>query len=155
MWHFAIKWTAYDLLSQFLNTPFRFSTFRYTFCLFCSGTEIITCYKFRSIFVPFYVEISVLKSSLGKDDVHTVQRLMLSKGAKWTKFYNITVILHYCWDKTIARSGYMHRDDSGIFSLAIKCFGNINTSVQNFVIQISSVKTVPKCLQKLKVFEQI
>ena len=46
----------------------------------------------------------------------------------------------------------MFRDDSGIFSLVIKRFGITNTSVQNFAIRISSVKTIPKCLQKLKVF---
>ena len=46
----------------------------------------------------------------------------------------------------------MYRDDSGILSLVIKCFGITNTSVQNFAIRISSVKTVPKCLRKLKVF---
>ena len=49
----------------------------------------------------------------------------------------------------------MYRDDSGILSLVIKCFSITNTSVQNFDIRISSVKTVPKCLRKLKVFEQI
>ena len=84
--------------------------------------------------------------------LHTIQRLMLSKGAKGTIFYHITVILQYYWDKTIARSGDMYRDDSGIFSLIIKCSGITNTSVQNFVIRISSVKTVPKCLRKLKGF---
>ena len=47
----------------------------------------------------------------------------------------------------------MYRDDSGIFSLVIKCFGITNTSVQKFaIIRISSIKTVPKCLRKLKVF---
>ena len=84
--------------------------------------------------------------------IHTIQRLMLSKGAKRTIFYNITVSLQYCWDKTIARSDDMYRDASGLFSLVIKRFGNTNTSVQNFDIRISSVKTVPKCLRKLKVF---
>ena len=84
--------------------------------------------------------------------IQTVQRLMLSKGAKRTIFYHITVILQYCWDKTIARSGDMYRDDLGILSLVIKCFGITNTSVQNFAIRISSVKTVPKCFRKLKVF---
>ena len=84
--------------------------------------------------------------------IHTVQRLMLSNGAKWTIFYHITVILQYCGDKTIARSGDMYRDDSGIFSLVIKRFGITNTSVQNFANRISSVKTVPKCFRKLKVF---
>ena len=63
--------------------------------------------------------------------------------------YNITVILQYCWDKMIARSGDMCMDDTGILSLIIKCFVITNTSVQNFAIQISSVKTVPKWLQKL------
>ena len=77
---------------------------------------------------------------------------MLSKGAKRTIFYHITVILQYCWDKMIARSGDMYRDDFGILTSVIKCFGITNTSVQNFAIRISSVKTVPKCLRKLKVF---
>ena len=83
---------------------------------------------------------------------HTIQRPIISKRAKLTIFYDITVILQYCWDKTIARSGDMLRDDSGIFSLVITSFGITNTSVQNFAIRISSVKTVPKCLRKLKVF---
>ena len=74
---------------------------------------------------------------------------MLSIGAKTTIFYHTTVILQYCWDKTIARSRDTYRDDSGIFSLVIKCFGITKTSVQNFPIPISSVKTVPKCLRKL------
>ena len=78
---------------------------------------------------------------------------MLSKGAKRTIFYHITVILQYCWDKTNARSGDMYRDDLGKLTLVIKRFGITNTSVQNFAIQISSVKTVPKCLRKLKVFK--
>ena len=46
----------------------------------------------------------------------------------------------------------MYEDDSGMFSLVIKCFGITNTSVQNFAIQISTVKTVQKCLRKLKIF---
>ena len=46
----------------------------------------------------------------------------------------------------------MYRDASGILSLIINCFGITNTSVQNFAIRISSVKTVPKCLRKLNVF---
>ena len=46
----------------------------------------------------------------------------------------------------------MYRDVSGIFSLVIKGFGITNTSVQNFAIRIPCVKTVPKCLRKLKVF---
>ena len=45
----------------------------------------------------------------------------------------------------------MYEDYSGISSLVIKCFGITNTSVQNFAIRISSVKTVPKCLRKIKV----
>ena len=52
----------------------------------------------------------------------------------------------------IARSRDMYRDVSGIFSLVIKRFGITNTPVQNFAIRISSVKTVPKCLRKLKDF---
>ena len=46
----------------------------------------------------------------------------------------------------------MYRDDSGIFILVIECFDITNTSVLNFAIRISSVKTVPKCLGKLNVF---
>ena len=72
---------------------------------------------------------------------------MLSKGVKRTIFYHITVILDYCWDKTIAQSGDMYEDDLGILTLVIKSFGITNTSVQNFAIRISSVKTVPKCLR--------
>ena len=77
---------------------------------------------------------------------------MLSTGAKKNKFYHISVILQYCWDKTIARSGGKYRDASGILNWVIKCFGITNTSVQNFDIRISSVKTAPKCLRKLNVF---
>ena len=40
----------------------------------------------------------------------------------------------------------MYRDDLGTLALVIKCFGISNTSVQNFAIRISSVKTVLKCL---------
>ena len=67
---------------------------------------------------------------------------------------HITVIMQYWWDKTLARSGDINKDDSGILSLVIKCFGITNTSVQNFTtcIRISSVKTVPKCLRKLIFF---
>ena len=89
---------------------------------------------------------------LSSDKIHTVQRLVLSKGAKRTIFYHITVILQYCWDKMIVRSGDMYRDDLGILTLVIKCFSITNTSVQNFAIRISSVKTVSRCLWKLKVF---
>ena len=37
----------------------------------------------------------------------------------------------------------MYRDDSGILSLVMKCFGIINTSVHNFAIRISSVMFTP------------
>ena len=77
---------------------------------------------------------------------------MLSKGAKRTIFYHITIILQYYWDKTIARIGDMHRDALGILSFIMKCFGITNTLVQNFAIRISSVKTVLKCLWKLNFF---
>ena len=60
--------------------------------------------------------------------------------------------MQYCWDKTIARSEDMYKGDSGILSLVIKSFGITNTSIQNFAIRISSVKTVPKCLRKINVF---
>ena len=69
---------------------------------------------------------------------------MLSKGAKRTIIYQITVIMQYCWNKTIAQSGNMHKDDSGMLSLVIKCFIITNTSVQNFAIPISCVNTVLK-----------
>ena len=84
--------------------------------------------------------------------IQTVQRLILSKGAKITKFYHITVILQYCWDKTIARSGDMYRDGSAISSLVIKCFGITNTSIQNFAIRISSVKTCTEVFAETKSF---
>ena len=101
------------------------------------------------------VKLFSFRPSTGHFNLHTVQRLMLSKGTKRAIFYHITVILHYCWDKTIARSEDMYRDDLGILTLVIKCFGITNTSVQNFGIRISSVKIVPKCLWKLKVFQQL
>ena len=53
--------------------------------------------------------------------------------------------MQYIWNKPIARSGEIYRDDSGILSLVIKCFGITNTSEQNFAIRISSVKTLTKC----------
>ena len=59
--------------------------------------------------------------------IQTVQRPMSSECAKRTMFYHITVILQYCWDKTIPGV-----DDSGILCLVIKYFGITNTSVQNF-----------------------
>ena len=46
----------------------------------------------------------------------------------------------------------MYRDNSGIFSYVIESFVITNTSVQNFAIRISSVKTVQKCLRTLRVF---
>ena len=46
----------------------------------------------------------------------------------------------------------MSEDDLDILCLVIKCFGITNTSVQNFAVRISSVKTVPECLRKLYVF---
>ena len=64
-------------------------------------------------------------------------------------FYHITVILQYCCGKTITWSGDMYEDDLGILSLVIKCFGFTNTSVRNFAVRISPLKTVPKCVQRL------
>ena len=40
----------------------------------------------------------------------------------------------------------------GMIFVVINCFGITNTSVQNCAIRISSFKTVPKCLRKVKVF---
>ena len=74
----------------------------------------------------------------------TVQPIFLSEGARRKIFYNIAVILQYYLDKTIARSVDMYEDDSGILSLVIICFGITSTSMQNFAIRISSVKTVTK-----------
>ena len=91
----------------------------------------------------------VAKRYIIKIHVHTIQCLMLSKGAKGTIIDHITVIMQYCWDKIIARSGDMYKDDSGLLSLVIKTFGITNTSAQKIAIRISSVKTVPKCLRKL------
>ena len=102
-------------------------------------------YGLTSIKDNYYAALSISQEQ-------TVPRLMLSKGAKRTIFYHITEILQYCLDKTIARSGDMYRDGLCILTLVIKCFGITNTSVQNFAIRISSVKTVPKCLRKLKAF---
>ena len=120
-------------LSIFLSSSLSLSLFLlYTFC----------------IFLPLFKWVS----NVHIQDTHTIQRLMLSKDAKLTIFYHITVILQYCWDKTVARSGDMYRGDSGILTLVIKCFGITNTSVQNFTFRISSVQTVPKCLRKLKGF---
>ena len=50
--------------------------------------------------------------------------------------YHIILILQYCWEKAIARSGDMDRDESCIhvFSLVIKCLGITSTLVQNFAI---------------------
>ena len=42
----------------------------------------------------------------------------------------------------------MYRDGLVLLSLVIKCFGITTVSLQNFAIEISSVKTVPKCLRK-------
>ena len=46
----------------------------------------------------------------------------------------------------------MYRDALGTLSFVVKRFGITNTSVQNFAIRISSVKTVLNYLRKLKVF---
>ena len=46
-------------------------------------------------------------------------------------------MLQYCVDKTIAMSGDMYRDDLGILTFVIKCFGITNASVQNFAFRIS------------------
>ena len=47
----------------------------------------------------------------------------------------------------VAKRGDMNKNDPSIPTLVIKCLGITNTSAQNFAIQISSVKTVPKCLR--------
>ena len=62
---------------------------------------------------------------------------MLSKGAKRTIFYHIAVILQYCWDKTITRSGDMYRDHLGIhvFTLVIKCYLTRGVVLCNYSIE--------------------
>ena len=67
-------------------------------------------------------------------------------------FYDIAVILQYCWNKTIARSGDMCEDVSDVYILVMKCFGTTNTSIQKFPVRIPSGKTASKCLRKLTVF---
>ena len=49
----------------------------------------------------------------------------------------------------------MYRNISGMLGLVIKCFSITKTSVQNFAIRITSVKTVPKCLWIFKVLKKI
>ena len=86
--------------------------------------------------------------------INTKQRLMSSKGEKRTIFYHITVILQNSWDKRIARSGDMYRDDSGILSLV---FLNVLAS-QTLWYKIllfkfpQSVKTVLNFLSLLKLY---
>ena len=77
---------------------------------------------------------------------------MISKGAKRTIIDHITVIMQYSWNKTIARSGDIYKDDSGLLSLVMKCFSITNTSVQNFAIRISSVKLYRSVCGNKKVF---
>ena len=68
-------------------------------------------------------------------------------------------VLAYCQCASALISGnkalFVFVDLIGEKNQVILEFGITNTSVQNFAIQISSVKTVPKCLRKLKDFEQI
>ena len=64
-------------------------------------------------------------NSPGNLHYQTVQRLVLSKGAKRTIFYHITEILQYCLDKTIARIGDMYRDDLGILTLVITLYRSV------------------------------
>ena len=60
-----------------------------------------------------------IKDGGGCAQLHTVQPLFLSEGAKRRQFYHITVILQYCLDKTIAQSGDIYKDDSGTLNLVI------------------------------------
>ena len=48
----------------------------------------------------------------------------------------------------------MYRDDSGILILVIKCFVITSTSVQNFAIRLSSVKTTEVFAETKSFFNQ-
>ena len=54
--------------------------------------------------------------------------------------------MQYCRDKTIAWSGDIYEDNSGILRLVNKCFGITHTSVQNV-----AVRKLLRRLRKLKV----
>ena len=53
---------------------------------------------------------------------HTVQRLVLSKGAKRWILDDITRFSKYIWQMTIARSEYINKDDISISNLLKKTF---------------------------------
>ena len=52
----------------------------------------------------------------------------------------------------------MYNDDSGILNLVMKCVGITNTSLQNFAVRISSVKTTEmfagtKCFVNIYIYK--
>ena len=53
------------------------------------------------------LEVNTSTTQFSNPYPHTVQPLFLCEGAKRGIFYHITVILLYCLDKMIARSGDM------------------------------------------------
>ena len=63
--------------------------------------------------------------------LHTIQRLMLSKGAKRIIIDHITVIIQYYWDKTIAWSGDMYKDDS-VWSLNVSASQTLRYKISLF-----------------------
>ena len=83
-----------------------------------------------------FVMKSCVKNQLDKDTLYNAS----CQVEKRTIFYHFIVILQYVGIKRL-HGVETYRDDSGIFSLVIKCFGITNTLVQNFTFRISSVKT--------------
>ena len=92
-----------------------------------------------------FLKIIFIKDANNFDKTRTV--CISSKVAK-NEFNHSILFSHYCRDKTIAWSGDVNEDAKSIVSLFIKHSSMINTSVQNFAVRISSVKTLPKSLSK-------
>ena len=61
---------------------------------------------------------------------HTVQQLMLSKGAKKWIWDDITWSAQYFWQMTITRSEDINKDDTSISNLFKQLLDSANTSVQ-------------------------
>ena len=77
---------------------------------------------------------------------NTVQCLFPSEDVKARISDHIRLILQYCWDKTIARSGDMYEDNSGISNFVTKCFGITNTLKKNS-IRISTLIISYNCTE--------
>ena len=76
----------------------------------------------------FIFDISTPLESV--DLIHTVQRRMLSKGAKRWIWDDITLFPKYFWQMTIARNEDINRNDISILKLFKKLLVSANTSVQ-------------------------